>query len=133
MANCNFPTYTSFQASELFPQSQAAPVFPPPAQTPSFFPQPQGSVFMIGKPNELSNIPVGNGISAAISLQEGIMFLKAMQNGVPVSVAYRLAPYEGGAQKEETEPTLQSLVRKIEQLEERLSMKKSGGKSEWLA
>ena len=33
-----------------------------------FFLQPQGSLFMINNPLEVSNVPVGVGLSAAISL-----------------------------------------------------------------
>lgn len=56
-----------------------------------FFPQPQGSVYMINNSNEISTVPVGtNGVSAAICLSEMVLFLKAMQNGSPMLLRYKL-------------------------------------------
>lgn len=56
-----------------------------------FFPQPQGSVYMINNSNEISTVPVGtNGVSAAICLSEMVLYLKAMQNGGPMLLRYKL-------------------------------------------
>lgn len=49
-----------------------------------FFLQSQGNLYMINSPLEVSNVPVGVGLSAAISLSEGLLYLKTMQNGVPM-------------------------------------------------
>ena len=49
---------------------------------------------MINSPLEVSNVPVGVGLSAAISLSEGLLYLKTMQNGVPMVVGYKLSSLE---------------------------------------
>lgn len=59
-----------------------------------FFLQSQGNLYMINSPLEVSNVPVGVGLSAAISLSEGLLYLKTMQNGVPMVVGYKLSSLE---------------------------------------
>lgn len=57
-----------------------------------FFPQPQGSVYMLNNSNEIATVPVGTtGVSAAICLAEGVLYLKAMQNNNPMLLRYRLS------------------------------------------
>lgn len=56
-----------------------------------FFPQPQGNVYLINSSNEVTLVPVGTvGISAAICMTEGVIYLKAMQNGNPMLLRYKL-------------------------------------------
>ena len=50
---------------------------------------------MIGNTSDIANVPVGAGLSAAICLREGVMYLKTIQNGSPMLLAYRLIPMEG--------------------------------------
>ena len=54
------------------------------------------------------NVPIGSGLSAAICLREGIMYLKTLQNGNPVILAYKLNPLEGNL--EQTQPATNNLV-----------------------
>lgn len=72
-----------------------------PYQASQFFPQPQGSIYMINTSNDISNVPVGAGLSAAICLREGIMYLKTIQNGSPMLLGYRLSSLEGADTKQE--------------------------------
>ncbi len=66
-----------------------------PMQSVQFFPQPQGNVYMISNSSEIMTVPVGaTGISVAICLPEGIMFLKSFQNGSPVFLRYKLSSLE---------------------------------------
>ena len=44
------------------------------------FPQPQGNVYNINSTLEVANVPVGAGISVALCLNEGVMYIKTMQN-----------------------------------------------------
>lgn len=74
--------------------------FQQPYQATQFFPQPQGSIYMIGSSNDVSNVPVGAGLSAAICLREGVMYLKTIQNGSPMLLGYRLSSLEGADSKE---------------------------------
>lgn len=65
-----------------------------PYQVTQYFPQPQGSIYMINSSNDVANVPVGSGLSAAICLREGIIYLKTIQNGSPMLLGYRLNPLE---------------------------------------
>lgn len=77
-------------------------------QPAQFFPQPQGNIYMLGSSSEMVNVPIGSGLSAAICLREGIMYLKTLQNGNPVILAYKLNPLEGNL--EQTQPATNNLV-----------------------
>ena len=66
-----------------------------PYQATQYFPQPQGSIYMIGSSNDIANVPVGAGLSAAICLREGLIYLKTIQNGSPMLLGYKLSPLEG--------------------------------------
>lgn len=77
------------------PQSMVSPQQMIPMQnTQQLFLQSQGNLYMINNPLEISNVPVGTGLSAAISLSEGLMYLKSMQNGIPMVIGYKLSPIE---------------------------------------
>lgn len=96
-----------------------------------FFPQPQGSIYMINTSNDISNVPVGAGLSAAICLREGIMYLKTIQNGSPMLLGYRLSSLEGADAKQEANQsveidkkiiaTLKGYDERIEKIEKQLS------------
>lgn len=58
------------------------------------FPQPQGNVYNINSTLEVANVPVGAGISVALCLNEGVMYIKSMQNGNPLFWAYKIEPYD---------------------------------------
>jgi hypothetical protein len=66
------------------------------------FPQPQGNVYNINSTLEVANVPVGAGISVALCLQEGFMYIKTMQNGNPMFWAYKIMPYD--TTKPQSEP-----------------------------
>ena len=80
------------------------------------FPQPQGSVYAISAPTEIGNVPIGStGLSVAICFNDQLMYIKSFQNGNPVIMAYRIAPYT----KEENAPT--QTVSASSNIEERLT------------
>lgn len=58
------------------------------------FPQPQGNVYNINSTLEVANVPTGAGISVALCLNEGFMYIKTMQNGNPIFWAYKISPYD---------------------------------------
>ena len=68
-----------------------------PYQMTQYFPQPQGSIYMIGSSGEVANVPVGAGLSAAICLREGLIYLKTIQNGSPMLLSYKLSPLENNS------------------------------------
>lgn len=119
-----------------------------PYQATQYFPQPQGSIYMIANSSDVANVPVGAGLSAAICLREGIMYLKTIQNGSPMLLGYRLSSLEGGDTSQETSQIqpgdvnkkitaiLQDYGKRLETLEKQLTSnttpsKTSGGNPEW--
>lgn len=121
-----------------------------PYQATQYFPQPQGSIYMIGSSNDVANVPVGAGLSAAICLREGLIYLKTIQNGSPMLLGYKLSPLEGNAtiqeQKIQANPiqspvsapdtTLeQRILNVLEEFEARLKKledeKAKGGTDKW--
>lgn len=128
--------FNSYGASQTYHQ---------PYQATQYFPQPQGSIYMIGNSNDVANVPVGAGLSAAICLSEGIMYLKTIQNGSPMLLGYRLCSLEDvnnangvGAKAVDNEDfgkkvttVLEDYGKRIERIENHLTEKsKYGGNSE---
>ena len=88
-------------------------------QIQQMFPQPQGSVYSINAPIEIGNVPIGStGLSVAICFPESLMYIKSFQNGNPVLMAYRIAPYT--KDEEATPKTVEKDVAENE-LEQRLA------------
>lgn len=104
-------------------------------QIQQMFPQPQGSVYSINTPIDVGNVPIGStGLSVAICFQESLMYIKSFQNGNPVIMAYRIAPYTKDAPvqpqapaAEEVNPLEQRLA-KLEQLLLNNNTTSEGGK-----
>lgn len=99
-----------------------------------FLPTPQGSLYMINNPSELSNVPVGFGLSVAISFSENLLYLKTIQNGVPVVVGYKISsleniPTAGTLSLNKEEQQILSRIDKIEKTLEGLN--KNGEKLQW--
>ena len=116
------------------------------------FPQPTGSVYNLNTASDIGNVPAGVGISVGLCLQENVMYIKALQNGSPMLLGYRLSPIEGSASSgaapsvvptEETEELIKENKRlvevlkghdeKIQMIENQLAKMKDriGDKSEW--
>lgn len=70
----------------------------PTAQPQQFFPQPQGNAYLINNSLEVANVPMSGGVSIALCMPENLMYLKTMQNGSPMFMAYRIIPYENKEQ-----------------------------------
>lgn len=115
-----------------------------PYQATQYFPQPQGSIYMIANANDVANVPVGAGLSAAICLRDGIMYLKTIQNGSPMLLGYRLAPLDGNGADSVQEQTqsgsdtkitaiLEDYGKRLQTLEKQIATSKtqSGGNSQW--
>lgn len=95
----NFGQNSSPQNNQTMPpyqQNQQMAVMPFQTQNVQpLFPQPQGNVYNINSTLEVANVPTGAGISVALCLNEGFMYIKTMQNGNPMFWAYRILPYDG--------------------------------------
>ena len=100
---------------------------------------------MLGSSNEVANIPVGTGLSAAICLREGVVYLKTIQNGTPMLLGYKLSPLEGNPIQEQNmvgaaqpqEPSIeQRIMTMLESFDSRLKKleepsKSKGGTEKW--
>lgn len=77
----------------------SSPMFQTPtAQPQQFFPQPQGNAYLINNSLEVANVPMSGGVSVALCMPESLMYLKTMQNGSPMFMAYKIIPYENKEQ-----------------------------------
>lgn len=121
--------YPSQQPS--VPQSQAQTQY----NTGQFFPQPQGNVFLLNSSLEVATVPMSNGISAALCLSEGLLYLKTIQGGNPMLMVYNISPYVNENQTKEVvnketsiEQLLQNYGKQIADLTEEVkALKKSVG------
>lgn len=107
------------------------------------FPQPQGNVYNINSTLEVANVPVGAGISVALCLNEGVMYIKTMQNGNPMFWAYKIMPFDTtknqseSGEKKEDNPFAEQFERydsrfnKIEQQVGELQNLVKKNKGEW--
>lgn len=80
------------------------------------FPQPQGNVYTINSTLEVANVPVGAGISVALCLQEGYMYIKTMQNGNPLFWAYKITPYDTSKPAQEQKEIVRKNIDKIKRI-----------------
>ena len=117
-----------------------------PFQATQFLLQPQGSIYTISSSNEIANVPVGPGLSAALCLREGAIYLKTIQNGAPVLLGYKLAPLENfsnsnsfeqnNSQVQSQQTLEQKIMSMFESFDKRLkeledSGKAKGGTEKW--
>ena len=104
-------------------QSQNMPSF----QSQQFFPQPQGNVYTINNSLEVANVPMGAGLSVALCLSEGLLYLKSMQNGNPMFMAYKIMPYDNTKENQQNNQpnqndVLNTLVESFQKCQERLNI-----------
>lgn len=93
-----------------------------------YFPQPQGNVYLVNNSLEVSNIPMGAGLSMVLCPSEGTMYLKTLQGGAPTLIVYSIAPYE--SKNEEPKVSQPDYGAQIEELRAQIeSLKKSKGGS----
>jgi hypothetical protein len=109
----------------------------------TLFPNPIGNVYSLNTAADIGNVPAGMNMSLGLCLQENILYIKALQNGSPMLLGYRLVPLEGGpgaSPKGEREEANLEIYQKLEELTDRFSeleeqvnkiKTKIGGKSEW--
>lgn len=109
--------YQGFQFNSPQPTQSQQGMF----QSQQFFPQPQGNIYLINNFLEMANVPTGVGISAALCLSEGVMYLKTMQNGQPMVVGYKISPFDKEDNTPKEQPVQQDFYNpKLEEYEGRL-------------
>ena len=75
----------------------------------------------------MANVPTGIGVSAAICLSEGVMYLKTMQNGQPMFVGYKIRPFDREPENKQTSeeivqnPKLDEYINRLEALEKEIN------------
>ena len=108
--------YNPYSGNNVMAQMNGANFSMPQPQ--QLFPQPQGNVYTINNTLEVANIPAGAGLSVALCLNEGLVYIKSMQNGQPMFWAYKLIPYveEETKDKAQYDERLQSLESKVDNL-----------------
>lgn len=90
-------------------------------QQQQFFPQPQGNAYVINSSLEVANVPNSGSITLALCPSENLLYLKSMQNGSPVFLAYKTIPYE----PEKT--NINEYEKRIAALEDEIKELKKGG------
>lgn len=91
-------------------------------QPQQYFPMPQGNVYTIEQPEEVNSVPCGTGVSVALCLNKGLMYIKSIQGGSPLFWVYKISPametqpVQGQERKEETEDRVARLEQKIDKL-----------------
>ena len=91
-------------------------------QPQQYFPMPQGNVYTIEQPEEVNSVPCGTGVSVALCLNKGLMYIKSMQGGSPLFWVYKISPametpsVQKQERKEETEDRVARLEQKIDKL-----------------
>lgn len=142
------------QGSSQFTQSTNNPLNPPVLQNQInqpypgqiVFPQPVGNVYNLNSANDIGNIPFGSNVSVGLCLSENIIYIKSLQNGIPMLLGYKLNPIENlnsttqtvsnsnsDNRLEELIATLNENNKKIDLLEKQVIKlkEKVGGKTEW--
>lgn len=101
----------------------------PSFQTQQYFPTPQGNVYFINNSLELANVPMGNNLSLAICMNEGVFYIKTLQNGAPTLMAYQFSAYEP---KNTAPQSITNFEERLKKIEEAVFPKKQtlGGKLE---
>ena len=91
-------------------------------QPQQYFPMPQGNVYTIEQPEEVNSVPCGTGVSVALCLNKGLMYIKSIQGGSPLFWVYKINPVmetpsvQKQERKEETEDRVARLEQKIDKL-----------------
>lgn len=81
-------------------------------------PQAQGNVYILNSLNDVDSLPISSGYTVGLILQENILLLKYIQNGIPVISMYDLIYHEKDNKSE-----LAQIKEKIEAIEQLLTSK----------
>lgn len=142
MAN-NFQNFQLQNTQQPNPQNSSAQItnmmLPNFQQNTILFPQPIGNVYNLNTAADIANVPTGTGVSLGLCLNENILYIKALQNGVPALLSYKLGPIElndiaEDKNDDKIKQILQSFENRFKSIEKQLSniKEKVGGNNvEW--
>lgn len=107
------------------------------------FPQPIGNVYNLNSSTDIGNIPAAANVTVGLCLNENLLYVKTLQNGMPSLLSYRLSPLEGQPVSQQTEvqksDDYTQLVGRIEKIEKMLfaapaeskPVEANGGRLNW--
>ena len=104
-------------------------------QPQQYFPMPQGNVYTIEQPEEVNSVPCGTGVSVALCLNKGLMYIKSIQRGSPLFWVYKISTVmetqsvRKQERKEETEDRVARLEQKIDKLLKEVNRNESKSQS----
>ena len=129
----NYPFQNTAPAPQNQQQLQSQHSFFSPM---TLFPQPVGGVYSLNTSNDVSNLPTGSGISVGLCMNENTIFIKSLQNGEPMFLAYRLSPLTAPAAEQKDDKLnnyLKQQDEKISTLELEIKKLKEnmGGELKW--
>lgn len=145
MPMANFQNYQYPQQNNIMPNVNMMNTAPTQQFTQQFvFPQPIGSVYNLNTAADIGNIPTGSNVTVGLCLNENILQVKTLQNGVPSLLSYRLSPMESqGITQTETQKVntdnYAQIVERLERIEKLVFAKPadtkpietSGGRLDW--
>lgn len=83
------------QAAAPFQNAQTVPNGSQPFMNQNLFMQPVGNVYSLSVATDIDNVPVANQmLSLGLCMGERILHIKSLQNGVPMTLSYRLTPVD---------------------------------------
>lgn len=90
--------------------------------------QPSGMFYQIQNSSDVNNIPIGMGMVAAVNLQENLLYLKSINNGI---ATYKIIPCSESIKNNDTNLLEQRLSTMEQQLNKLLaSLNKTNSNSE---
>lgn len=110
----------SYPNINMRPQATGAPQYSnytsyQPVSQP-IFPQPSGNVYFVNNNLEVANIPIGAGMSAVLCLPENLLYIKTMQNNMPMLLGYKISPLESSASSSTTEDAPEQSINESDQI-----------------
>lgn len=130
-SNYQFPNATQMPQNQQIQQPQQSFFSPM-----TLFPQPVGGVYSLNTSSDVNNLPTGNGLSIGLCMNESTLFIKSLQNGEPMFLAYKLSPLSAPAADQKDEKLNNYLKQQDEkistlELEIKKLKEKVGGELKW--
>lgn len=114
------PAFQGAQAAPSFQNAQTVPNGQQPFINQNLFMQPVGNVYSLSVATDIDNVPVANQmISLGLCMGERILHIKSLQNGVPMTLSYRLTPVDAKELEEQRKAEEAARASNISTLEQK--------------